>query len=49
MHTLDTPFHHLEEANNGNELFPSAKEALDAGIRAIDEKGIESFIGDSKA
>ena len=29
--------------------FPSAKEALDAGIKAIDEDGIQSFISDSKA
>jgi hypothetical protein len=29
-------------------LFPRAKEALDAGIRAIEEEGIESFIGNSK-
>ena len=29
--------------------FPSSKEAMDAGIKAIDEEGIQSFIGDSKA
>ena len=29
--------------------FSSAKEALDAGIKAIKEEGIQSFIGDSKA
>ena len=27
--------------------FPSSKEALDAGIKAIDEEGIQSFIVDS--
>jgi hypothetical protein len=32
-----------------DEIFPSAKEALDAGIKAIEEEGIQSFIGDSKA
>ena len=32
-----------------NDLFPSAKEASDAGIRAIEEEGIESFISNSKA
>jgi len=32
-----------------DDLFSSAKEALDAGIRAIDEEGVESFIGDAKA
>jgi hypothetical protein len=32
-----------------DEIFPSAKEALDAGIRAIEEEGIASFIGNSKA
>jgi hypothetical protein len=32
-----------------DDLFMSSKEALDAGIRAIDEEGIQSFIGDSKA
>ena len=32
-----------------DEIFPSAKEALDAGIKAIKEEGIQSFIGDSKA
>jgi hypothetical protein len=32
-----------------DDLFSSAKEALEAGIRAIDEEGIESFIGDAKA
>jgi hypothetical protein len=31
-----------------DELFPSAKEALDAGIKAIEEEGIQAFIGDSK-
>ena len=29
--------------------FASSKEALEAGIKAIDEEGIQSFIGDSKA
>ena len=29
--------------------FPSSKEALDAGIKAIDEEGIQAFIGESKA
>jgi hypothetical protein len=28
--------------------FQSAKDAMDAGIKAIDEKGIQSFIGESK-
>ena len=28
-----------------DDLFPSAKEALDAGIKAIEVEGIESFIG----
>ncbi len=32
-----------------DDLFPSAKEALDAGIRAIKEEGIESFFDKSKA
>ena len=32
-----------------DDLFPSAKEALDAGIKAIEEEGIQSFIGDSEA
>ncbi|MGA9538151.1 MAG: hypothetical protein WBR24_19780 [Desulfobacterales bacterium] len=32
-----------------DDLFMSSKEALDAGITAIDEEGIQSFIGDSKA
>ena len=32
-----------------DDLFPSAKEALDAGIKAIEEEGIQSFIGNSKA
>ena len=32
-----------------DEIFPNAKEALDAGIKAIKEEGIQSFIGDSKA
>lgn len=32
-----------------DDLFPSAKEALDEGIKAIDKEGIQSFIGDSKA
>ena len=31
-----------------DDLFPSAKEALDAGVNAIREEGIESFIGNSK-
>ena len=29
--------------------FQSAKDAMDAGIKAIDKKGIQSFIGESKA
>jgi len=29
--------------------FPSSKEAMDAGIKAIDEEGIQSFIVDSMA
>jgi hypothetical protein len=32
-----------------DDLFPTAKEALDAGIKAIEEEGIQAFIGDSKA
>jgi hypothetical protein len=32
-----------------DEIFPSANEALDAGIKAIEEEGIQSFIGDPKA
>ena len=32
-----------------DDLFPSAKEALDAGIKTIEEEGIQAFIGDSKA
>ncbi len=32
-----------------DDLFPSAKEALDAGIKAIEEEGIQAFIGDPKA
>ncbi len=32
-----------------DDLFPSAKEALDEGIKAIEEEGIASFIGNSKA
>jgi uncharacterized protein len=32
-----------------DDLFPSAKEALDTGIKAIDKEGIQSFIGDAKA
>lgn len=32
-----------------DDLFPSAKDALDAGIKAINEDGIQSFIADSKA
>jgi hypothetical protein len=32
-----------------DDLFPTAKEALDAGIKAIEEEGIQSFIGDSTA
>jgi hypothetical protein len=31
-----------------DDLFPSAEEAFDAGIRAIEEEGIESFIDNSK-
>ena len=31
-----------------DDIFPSAKEALDAGVNAIREEGIESFIGNSK-
>ena len=29
--------------------FRSSKEAIDAGIKAIDEEGIQAFIGDSMA
>ena len=29
--------------------FPSSKEAIDAGLKAIDEEGIQSFIGNAKA
>lgn len=29
--------------------FPSAQEALEAGIKAIDDEGIQSFIVDLKA
>jgi len=32
-----------------DDLFPTAKEALDAGIKAIEEEGIQAFIGDSMA
>jgi hypothetical protein len=32
-----------------DDLFPSATEALNEGIKAIDKEGIQSFIGDSKA
>jgi hypothetical protein len=32
-----------------DDLFPSSKEALDEGIKAIDEEGIQAFIGESKA
>ena len=32
-----------------DDLFPSAKEATDAGIKAIDKEGIQSFIVDLKA
>jgi hypothetical protein len=32
-----------------DDLFPSANKALNAGIKAIKEEGIQSFIGDSKA
>ena len=32
-----------------DDLFPSAKEALDAGIKAIEKEGIESFTVDLKA
>ena len=32
-----------------DDLYPTAKEALDAGIKAIEEEGIQSFIGDSRA
>jgi hypothetical protein len=31
------------------DLFSSAKEALDEGIKAIEEEGIEFFVGNSKA
>ena len=31
-----------------DDLYPSAKEALNAGIMAIEEEGIESFIGNSE-
>ena len=29
--------------------FPTAKDALDAGMKAIEKKGIQAFIGDSTA
>ena len=32
-----------------DDLFPSSKEALDEGIKAIDEEGIQAFIGESEA
>ena len=32
-----------------DDLFPNAKEALNEGIKAIEEEGIQSFIGNSKA
>jgi hypothetical protein len=32
-----------------DDLFPSANEALEAGIKAIEKERIQSFIGDSKA
>jgi len=32
-----------------DDLFASAKEALDEGVKAIEEEGIQSFIGNSKA
>ena len=32
-----------------DDLFPTAKEALDAGMKAIEKKGIQAFIGDSTA
>jgi hypothetical protein len=32
-----------------DEIFPSANEALDAEIKAIEKEGIQAFIGDSKA
>jgi uncharacterized protein len=32
-----------------DDLFPTAKEALDTGIKAIKEEGIQSFIDDSMA
>jgi len=32
-----------------DDLFPSSKEALDEGIKAIDEEGIQAFIGESMA
>ena len=32
-----------------DDLFPTAEEALDAGIKAIEEEGIQAFIGDSRA
>ena len=31
-----------------DETFPSAKEAIEAGIKAIDEEGISAFIGDKE-
>ena len=32
-----------------DELFPSAKEAIDAGYKVIEEQGIQAFIGDATA
>ena len=32
-----------------DDLFPTAKDALEEGIKAIEEDGIQSFIGDSMA
>ena len=32
-----------------DDLFPTAKDALEEGIKAIEEEGIQSFISDAKA
>ena len=55
VHKADEQGWRLEIVDEGwnstlwDDLFPTAKEALDAGIMAIEEEGIQSFIGDSTA